>query len=78
MTLKQVCDFAYVIQVDLLEQRIATQQIGSMLAMATGAEGVTVPDPDQIRAEFDAALEAEPPSGVDREQAELAEALGVR
>lgn len=66
----------YAIQVELLERRVATQQLGAMFAISMGAEGVTVPDVDKVRADFDTALVSEP-EAIDQEDSELMAALGV-
>jgi hypothetical protein len=50
--------------------------IASAVARAVGGEGEVV-DPGQVRADFDAALRAEPVE-VDDDRAVLLEALGLR
>jgi hypothetical protein len=48
------------LQVEALERRVTAERLVAVTAMAGGAKDVTMPDPDKVRAEFDAALEAEP------------------
>jgi hypothetical protein len=76
LTLREVCDLVYSHHVDIIERRTATQQIVAVTALAAGAKDVTIPDPDQARAEYDAYLVAEP-SQVDQTQRRTLRALGV-
>jgi hypothetical protein len=64
-----------VIQVDRLDQQANAMLVASAVARAMGGEGEIV-DPDQVRADFDRALAAEPVEP--DEQAILLEALGLR
>lgn len=66
---------AYTLLTDRLEARALAACTGAIVAQALGAE-VEVPDPDQVRAEFDAALAAEPVA-VDSDQRVLLSALGL-
>lgn len=67
---------AYVILTDRLEARVTADRQIVGAALAAGATGLDMPDPDEARERFDAALEAAPVE-VNQEQAELARALGV-
>ena len=69
---------AYVLLLDSLERHVlAERQIAAVL-MAAGAKDVTLPDPQEQRELFDAALSAEPQAAeVDTEQMQLRRALGV-
>ncbi len=51
--------------------------LGAILARAQGADA-EVPDPERIRADFDAALAAEPESVADPEKFAFLQAMGLR
>lgn len=63
-------------QVEELRERTNTAALAAMLAAANGAQ-VTVPDPDQIRADFDRALAAPPEEIADPATNDLKKALGL-
>ena len=55
-----MCDIAYVLLVERLERQVLSErQVAAVLATA-GAEDIEMPDMDGARAEFEAALVAEP------------------
>lgn len=64
-------------QVEELRERTNTTALAALIAAANGAQ-VTMPDPDQIRADFDRALAAPPESIADPATYELKQALGLR
>lgn len=64
------------LQVEQLERRVATEQIIAAVAMSAGAKNVKMPDPDEVRSRFDAALREEPKM-VDRDELALRRRLRV-
>ena len=55
-----MCDIAYVLLVERLERQVLSErQVAAVLA-ASGAEDVVMPDMDDARADFEAALVADP------------------
>ena len=65
----------YTLLTDRLEARALAAYTVAGIAQALGAD-VTVPDPDQVRADFDEALAAEPVA-LDSDQQVLLSALGL-
>jgi hypothetical protein len=68
-----------VVLLDYMERQVLADRHVAAVLMAAGAKGVTLPDFEERRALFDAAL-IEPPqavSQVDGEQMQLRRALGV-
>lgn len=66
---------AYTLLVDRLERRALAQYTVAGIAKALGGDG-EMPDPDQIRADFDTALAAAPVQ-VDPDRRLLLTALGL-
>jgi hypothetical protein len=60
LSVRELCDVAYTLQIEALERRVASEQLVAAIALAAGASGVTMPNLDGLRAEFDAYLDAEP------------------
>ena len=55
-----MCDIAYVLLVERMERQVLSErQVAAVLASG-GAENIEMPQMDEARAEFDAALVAEP------------------
>jgi hypothetical protein len=68
---------AYTLLTDRLETRALAAYTVAGIARALGAE-VAVPDPDQVRVDFDTALAAEPADvAADSDQRVLLSALGL-
>ncbi|WP_285554890.1 hypothetical protein [Actinoplanes regularis] len=63
-------------QVDELRERTNTAALAAMIAASNGAQ-VKMPDPDQIRRDFDRALAAPPEEIADPATYELKQALGL-
>jgi hypothetical protein len=76
LTLRDLCDLAYVLQVEQLERRVLAGQHVAAIAASVGAKDVEIPDPDKIRAEFDAML-IEEPKMVDSDELALRRRLRV-
>lgn len=64
------------IQVEELERRALAERQAAVTALAAGARDVTVPDPDELRRDFDAALRRAPKM-LDPVEFELRRRLGV-
>jgi hypothetical protein len=75
LSLKQLCDVAYVLLVDRVDRSAQSQMVASAVLLAAGAK-VEIPDPEDLRVKFDKALNAEP-KWIDSDQRVLMEALGV-
>jgi len=60
LTLVDLCDVAYVIHVERLERQVLSDRQAAATFKAAGAEKVEMPTVDERRADFDAALVAEP------------------
>lgn len=68
----------YVLQIDELERRVGVEIQAAVAARAMGAD-VEVPDPTQVREQFDVWLESEPEGlKVDPVRATLMRALGLK
>lgn len=78
MSIRRACAVSYVLQLDDLRRRVETAQLIAGMARAMGND-VPVPDLDEVRAEWEAALCA-PPVEVtaDPKTLQLKRALGIR
>lgn len=73
-----MCAVAYVLLLEDLQRRIATETQAALFARAMG-ENVEVPDPVEIRRRFDDLLAAEPEQAKPADRGTvLAEAFGLR
>lgn len=78
MSLRRLCAVSYVLQVDDLRRRVETAQLMAGFHRAMGND-VPVPDLDDVRAEWEAALCAEPEeTRADPKVLTLKRALGIR
>jgi hypothetical protein len=66
----------YALHLERIESQVNAERQVVATFMAAGAKGLTLPTFDAARADFDAALTAEP-KVIDRDRQELLEALGV-
>lgn len=71
-----MCDLAYVLQVEQLERRALVERQMAVTALAAGAKDVKIPDLDEVRTQFDAAL-LEEPKMVDADDVALRRRLRV-
>ena len=55
-----MCDIAYVLLVERLERQVLSERVVAATLAAGGAEDVEMPQMDEARATFEAALVAEP------------------
>lgn len=79
MSLKQICDLAYVINVEKIERMAENDRVITAVLALGSEEPLEMPTVDQYRAMFDKALN-EPPqreAEADSDQAILMKALGL-
>lgn len=79
MTLREWCDFAYMMWADDVDRRALADRQVSAVFLAAGAAGATLVDPVDVRRTFDEWLDSdlEPAVGVDADRRRLLEVLGV-
>lgn len=79
MSLKQICDLAYVLILEKIERTTETDRIITALEVFLSGEGGTVelPSAEARKAEFDKALSAPPKEDANPDQVILMRALGI-
>ena len=75
MSLRDVCDIAYVLLVERLERQVLSERQVAATLVAGGAQDIEMPQMDEARAAFDAALVADPV--IESPRAALLRELGV-
>lgn len=71
-----MCDIAYVLLLEEMQRQIDLAMLAAVMARANGAD-TRMPDPWQLRADFDRALAAEP-DPADQARNDFRAAYGLR